>query len=570
MIPISGRSRVIAGEDPMLRCLLLLACLGAVAHAGTPGSAPSPVAATPEVATYAVVVGSNAGGPGQSELHYADDDARKMGALLVDLGGYPADRVQVVLDPTPDQLRHDLADLAERVHADAAAGRQSRVFFYYSGHARSTAIDLGSSELPIDELRARLFEIPATLTVVVLDACQSGAFAQVKGARAAADFSINSRQRLDASGVAVLASSSGSELSQESSELGGSYFTHNLLVGLRGAGDANGDGEVSLDEAYRYAYHQTLLATAATAVGSQHVTFEADLKGHGEVALSYPRRATSAIELPAALEGQALVEDRRAHTVIAETYKARGAAVRIAVAPGDYEVIVRHGTTLSRCDLSAGGSVDLDRCRSEAIVAGTTKGGGFEKPTRLELSLFLGNDQHDAYTDNLTAFGYADDGFLVFPFSGGGSLTGVRRIRNWIWVGGAAADTSLPRWDKTIAGSDLHQTLDWNAYTFEAVVRAETPPGDHLARYFSAYVQVSAGLGIGRTRLHSADGMTYRDTGFGPAFGFATGLHLNTWFSPLGLSAGYAYDYAPVFHDRIGNTHAMAGHRLTFAVTYRF
>jgi len=59
----------------------------------------------------------------------------------------------------------------------------------------------------------------------------------------------------------VLASSSGSELSQESEQLRSSYFTHHLLVGLRGAGDADHDGQVSIDEAYRYAYHQTLLAT---------------------------------------------------------------------------------------------------------------------------------------------------------------------------------------------------------------------------------------------------------------------------------------------------------------------
>src|SRR5437763_644501 len=110
-----------------------------------------------------------------------------------------------------------------------------------------------------------------------------------------------------------------------------SYFTHRLLVGLRGAGAANGDGPVSIDEAYRYAYHQTLLATAETAVGGQHVTFEADLKGHGEVPLSFPRAATASLILPAALEGKTLVEDKRAHAVIAETYKAKGAAVRMAV-----------------------------------------------------------------------------------------------------------------------------------------------------------------------------------------------------------------------------------------------
>src|SRR5882762_8637124 len=253
------------------------------------------------IATYAIVVGSNAGGPGQTDLRYSEDDARRVGSLLTELGGYRPDQVDIVVHPTPDILRDRLAKLNDRVVADVAAGRQSRVLFYYSGHARASAIDLGPDELPLTELRQRLFQIPATLTVVVLDACQSGAFSRVKGAQPAADFSFSSRQHLDASGVAVLASSSGSELSQESEQLRGSYFTHHLLVGLRGAGDANGDGQVSLDEAYRYAYHQTLLATSATAVGGQHVSLEVDLKGHGSVPLSFPRAATAAIELPARL-----------------------------------------------------------------------------------------------------------------------------------------------------------------------------------------------------------------------------------------------------------------------------
>src|SRR5258706_4561029 len=276
-----------------------------------------------EPATYAIVVGSNAGGPGQTELRFAEDDARRVAAVLAELGGYAHDQIDVVVHPTPDQLRDRLAKLGERVQADIAAGRQARVFFYYSGHARAQAIDLGSDQLPLTELRERLMKIDATLTVVVLDACQSGAFSRVKGAAPAADFSYSSRQHLDATGVALLASSSGSELSQESEQLRSSYFTHHLLVGLRGAGDANNDGQVSIDEAYRYAYHQTLLATTETAVGGQHVTFEADLKGHGAVPLPLPRAATSAITLPAALEGQALVEDKHAHAVIAETYKAK-------------------------------------------------------------------------------------------------------------------------------------------------------------------------------------------------------------------------------------------------------
>jgi hypothetical protein len=477
-----------------------------------------------------------------------------------------------VLHPTPDQLRDSLGKLGERVRADSAAGKQSRVFFYYSGHARATAIDLGNGELPLDELRTRLFDVPATLTVVVLDACQSGAFSRVKGAHEVADFSISSRQHLDASGVAVLASSTGTELSQESEELHGSYFTHNLLVGLRGAGDANGDGQVSLDEAYRYAYHQTLLETAATAVGGQHVTFEADLKGHGEVPLSYPRAATSAIVLPARLEGQALVEDKRAHTVVAETYKARGAAVRVAVAPGDYEVIVRHGSTLSHCDVSGGGEVDLDHCRDEQIRNEATKGPlgpRFTRPTRIELGVLVGDERDDAYTQSLANFGYQKD---LIAIDVGLYGLALRQVSDELWVGALVGSVKMPQWTRNVSGSSTEQTFDWSTYTAAAVVRGELPfAGAGVGAHFSVFAQLDAGLGVGRTQLVNAQNMTYDDTYFGPAFGAAAGLHVLGWVWPgLGASLGYAYDYAPVIKDLIDNTHATGGHRLTFALTYGF
>jgi hypothetical protein len=535
-----------------MRRLLLAAFLCGTAHADP-------------VATYAIVVGSNTGGPGQAELRYAEDDARRVGQLLVELGGFAPEQVDVVVHPTPEQLRERLARLGERVRADVAGGRQSRVVFYYSGHARAQAIDLGVDELPLSELRARLFEVPATLTVVVLDACQSGAFSRVKGAQPAADFSWSSRQHLDATGVAVLASSSASELSQESRELRSSYFTHHLLVGLRGAGDANGDGQVTIDEAYRYAYHQTLLATAATAVGGQHATFEADLKGHGEIALTFPRAANSWIELPGPLEGQTLVEDKRARVVVAETYKAKGAPVRIAVTPGEYDVLVRRGDSLSRCGV-ASGVVDVDHCRTEALRAEPAKGGW--PRVQVEVGLGIGAERHDAYTDNLVAFGF-DEGSLAV--SAGLELVGIGELSPRIWVGGLASTVSMPQWDHKITGVDLHQTFDWSTSTLGAIARGYQPLADDgLASRISGYAQIVAGLGIGHTTFTDSNGMKFRHTDLGPSFALGGGLHLGRLQKGVGVSIGYELSYAPVIKDLIGNTHASGGSRCTFAMSYTF
>ncbi|MEO8846101.1 MAG: caspase family protein [Kofleriaceae bacterium] len=531
------------------------------------------LASAPAFADYAIVVGSNSGGPGQVDLHYAEDDARRVAAVLTDLGGYTTDQVDVLVHPTPDQLRDHLAKLAERVQADVTAGHQARVFFYYSGHARAQAIDLGSTELPLEELRAKLFKIPAALTVVVLDACQSGAFSRIKGAAPAADFSFSSRQHLDATGIAVLASSTGSELSQESEQLKSSYFTYHFLVGLRGAGDANNDGEVSVDEAYRYAYHQTLLATAETAVGGQHVTFEADLKGHGEVPLSYPRAATAQITLPARIEGKTLVEDRRSHTVVAETYKAKGAAVRIAVAPGDYDVLVRHGSTLSRCTMTAPGEIDLDRCHDEPFVEQRAKGGDDDDDdvivyeTRFEIGGFLGGSrQQDDYTKNLQTFGYSAQA----PLSAGLTAAGVTTLRHGLVLGGRLTWEQEPDWRHDIVGgSGASQRLAMNTTTVELIARYPLP---QLSPRLRSYTELGAGLAIGRTHLTStdtmADTMRYDDTNFGPSASGALAFEVR--LGNIGLVARAGYELAFAIKDLIGNTHLSGGARGELGVTYGF
>ena len=436
------------------------------------------------------------------------------------------------------------------------------MLFYYSGHAKATALDLGKDELPLPELRQKLFDLPSKLTVVVLDACQSGAFSRVKGAAPAADFSFNSRQQLDATGVAVLASSSGSELSQESEQLKSSYFTHHLLVGLRGAGDTNNDGQVTVDEAYRYAYHQTLLATAETAVGGQHVSLEVDLKGHGEVPLSYPKAATAHIELPASLEGKTLIEDKRAQTVVAETYKAKGEKVRVAVAPGEYRVIVRHATVVARCDVDANGN--LASCHDEEIVESRTKGGGWTRPNRFEITGMVGPERHDAYTDTLQTFGYKEQ-FL--PISGGLMLSGLRRVHEYLWLGGVASTEAGPLWQRPTDGL-YPQTFTTTSYLLapSALAERQLTHVGWLSGF--AYAQLAAGLGIGHTKHHDQDDMLTTNTYFGPAMTFSTGVRLGT--QHFGLGFGYAFSYSHVVDNLIGDTHNGGGHRFTLTAIYGF
>lgn len=534
---------------PLLPTIALLVTLTtAVAHAD-------------DVVSYALVVGSNRPGPGQTALAFAEDDAREVADVLRELGGYDRARIQIVTNPSSRELLAAIDKLDRAVAADAAAGRTPRVFFYYSGHAKASGLSLGDDELALDTLRARLFATRAALTVVVLDACQSGAFSRVKGVEPAADFSYNSRARLDSSGVAVLASSTGSELSQESDYLRSSYFTHHFLIGLRGAADDNRDGQVSLDEAYRYTYHQTLVATAATAVGTQHVSVEVDLKGAGEIPLSFPEKASATLTLPAELEGQVLVVRAPARAVVAELRKVKGAAMQVAVAPGRYQVLARTDGRVLRCPVTAGPGATplaLTSCDVEDTVASTAKGGGADlgRRWRFAATLGLGASRSDGYTERLEEFGY-DKQLTVATRLG---VDGTYRVHRNLRVGGQVVLIGGDEWRR---GTDREPlTMEWNTLALAALGRAE-----HTEGSITGFAQAGLGVAITGSTFHDQDGATTEELHAGPYGSVAIGFEWLPW-SSLGFTARADGNYAPSLPNLVGDRHDTGLLGLSFGMVF--
>src|SRR5439155_1903876 len=104
---------------------------------------------------------------------------------------------------------------------------------------------------------------------------KSGGLTRVKGMHAGPAIELDLANDLATRGEALLTSSTSDELARESDNLKGSFFTHHLVSGLRGAADQSKDGRVTLAEAYQYAYGKTV----AQAAGGQHPTFKYDLAG---------------------------------------------------------------------------------------------------------------------------------------------------------------------------------------------------------------------------------------------------------------------------------------------------
>ncbi len=295
-------------------------------------------AAQAETRRVAVVVGNNAGSGAQPALRYAETDAGKVARVLLELGG--VDPADLFLLQGRDQaaLRAAMSAASARVLAKLKSpADRVMVIFYFSGHSDGLSLEQGPDRMGYSEVRQWLGATGAHVRLTVIDACKSGAFLKSKGGAPGPAFQIHLADELATSGDATLTSSAADEVALESSEIGGSFFTHHLVSGLRGAADASGDGLVTLAEAYAYAFTRTLRTTSSTLVGAQHPSYDSRLSGQGELVLSELARPLATIELPAELD-RAIVVHLARDQVMAEVTS--DAARKLALVPGRYSVRV--------------------------------------------------------------------------------------------------------------------------------------------------------------------------------------------------------------------------------------
>jgi hypothetical protein len=269
---------------------------------------------------------------------------------LVQLGGFADENTLLLNAQTADEVRRAFAILTERLRGVPG---DHLFFFYYSGHADGQALHLGAETLSFAELKARALELPTTVRILIVDACQSGVLTRAKGGRVAPAFEIGPGEDAPR-GMAILASSRGTELAQGSDELHSSFFTHHLHAGLLGMADRDRDGRVSLGESFDYASERTLDATVGTWAGPQHPTFRYDLTGQADVMLTHPGT-------PGSRHGR-IVFDRtgwyfirkRHGSIFAET-RSRGGE-EMALEQGSYELSLRESDHLevAEVDVSSG------------------------------------------------------------------------------------------------------------------------------------------------------------------------------------------------------------------------
>ena len=262
---------------------LMLAALGSLGAPAGAATSPRPVA---------LVVGANAPPPGRSALRFAHSDAELMADTLSRTGRFAPGDILTLLEPSAAELLEALARAAQ-----SQAGGDALFVFFYSGHSDGQMVFPRGEALELSALREQIARSPARVKVAILDTCRGGGWTGTKGLSVGPPLRAADLMNVEASGTALLSSSSGLENAHEAAVYGGSFFTHHVAAGLRGAADESGDGAVTLQEVFSYAKERTVRDSARMALTTQHPSFEIELRGRQDIVLAELSRSPSVLTL---------------------------------------------------------------------------------------------------------------------------------------------------------------------------------------------------------------------------------------------------------------------------------
>ncbi|MEK7309723.1 MAG: L,D-transpeptidase family protein [Planctomycetota bacterium] len=230
----------------------------------------------PDIERWAVVVGISdyKNNPAVTDLKYADRDAQSFYDFLVSPQGgcFKTENIQLLLNQkaTVSNLRSALGTFLGKT-AD-----KDLVVIYMAGHGapdpkkwenlyfltHDADLDsLPNTAYPMDDLTRDLQRyIKAKKVIVITDACHSAAVSGgMIAMRGNEGYRVNDYLKKLAEsreGCTFITASRAGEGSQESEKWGSGHgvFTHFLLEGLKGKADRNGDGFITMKEAYDYLY----------------------------------------------------------------------------------------------------------------------------------------------------------------------------------------------------------------------------------------------------------------------------------------------------------------------------
>jgi hypothetical protein len=310
------------------------------------------------VKRFAIVIGANNGGPDRAKLRYAISDAQSISRVFKEMGGvHDIDNI-LLKEPNRNTFFSEMRKLQKKISNAKAKFRRVEVIVYYSGHSDEYHILLGNEKVSYKEFRDIIDNMLADVRIAILDSCASGAFTRIKGGKKKLPFLMDNA--LNMRGYAFMTSSSSNEASQESDRLEGSFFTHNLIAGLRGAADVTQDGRITFHEAYQYAYSETLSQTEKTIRGPQHANYNIQMSGTGDVVITEIIKSTAVLVIGKDISGKVFIHNS-SNALVMELNKTLDRIVELGMERGKFLVVNIKGKDVfeSKITLHKGKSFEL-------------------------------------------------------------------------------------------------------------------------------------------------------------------------------------------------------------------
>ncbi|MDR2102772.1 MAG: caspase family protein [Treponema sp.] len=331
--------------------VLVLFCLGTIFSGQTGAEEAGQTAGNPwfdGTRRFGIFIGSNNGGRGRVMLRYAVSDAGAVSRVFTEMGGIYEEDKLLLIEPSVGEINRQIGTIREQAAAARQNYKRTELVFYYSGHSDEEGLLLNRERYAYKDLRERINQIPSDMRIVILDSCSSGAFTRAKGGVKTQPFLVDSS--LSAEGYAFLSSSSAAEASQESDSIKSSYFTHSLVAGLRGAADTVGDGRVTLNELYRFAYTETLAKTETSVYGVQHPSYDMQISGTGDVVLTDVKETSAGMVIAPEVTGRLSIRDASDY-LAAEITKTGNRPMELGLEPGLYRITLQRGDRFYRAEL---------------------------------------------------------------------------------------------------------------------------------------------------------------------------------------------------------------------------
>jgi serine/threonine protein kinase len=251
-----------------------------------------------------------------SALRYASRDARSLARSLTDpdLCAFPPEKVKVLTERRA--RRTEIAHHLSVWLPEQARGAELAVL-YFAGHGIVEKVgdreegyllphdvhpdNLAAGAIPMSDLARWIATLGAGAVVLCLDCCHAGTILSTGNGvqERAQERDLRLRpsvlQGMAGKGRFLIASCDAGQKSLEAEELQHGLFTYHLLKGLRGAGDRDGDGKVSVAELFNYV--STAVSKDAREKYQHEQTPWTSAVWNEEVVLSIPRRERRGAEV---------------------------------------------------------------------------------------------------------------------------------------------------------------------------------------------------------------------------------------------------------------------------------